>query len=94
MRGYVCIDGVDGHRPDMKHTDYFESRLLERDIRLEWCQYVVDHPLDHTVQEDGRIRYWGLVPETGKFLRVVLLEDGETFHNAFWDAAFRRRMIR
>jgi hypothetical protein len=31
----------------MKHTDYFESRLLEREIRLEWCQYVVDHALDH-----------------------------------------------
>jgi hypothetical protein len=42
------------------------------------------------VQRDGRVRYWGAVPELeGRVLRVVTLEDGETVHNAFPDRNFR-----
>jgi len=40
------------------------------------------------VQSDGRIRKWAWISEKGKFLRVVLLEDGETVHNAFFDRSF------
>jgi hypothetical protein len=29
-----------------------------------------------------------LLPEDGKCLRVILLEDGETVHNAFFDRTF------
>ncbi len=32
---------------------------------------------------------WGWIPEEGKFLRVILLEDGETVHNAFYDRSFK-----
>jgi hypothetical protein len=42
------------------------------------------------VQADGRIRRWSAIPEAeGKFLRVVLLADGETVHNAFFDRRFK-----
>jgi hypothetical protein len=41
------------------------------------------------VQDDGRIRLWGAAllanDEKSRILRVVLLEDGETVHNAFFD---------
>jgi hypothetical protein len=48
------------------------------------------HPTAEWVQADGRIRRWGNIPEAGgKYLRVVLLEDGETVHNAFFDRRFR-----
>ncbi len=41
-------------------------------------------------QSDGRIRYWGRVPEFGnRALRVVTLADGETVQNAFFDRDFR-----
>ena len=41
------------------------------------------------VQADGRIRFWGRVPEFGnRVLRVVTLEDGVTVHNAFLDRDF------
>ncbi len=41
------------------------------------------------MQEDGRIRLWASIPEAGNlYLRVVLLEDGETVHNAFFDRRF------
>ena len=59
------------------------------DIPLEWIQRVIEHPIKKLVQQDGRIRRWAAIPEAeGKYLRVVLLEDGETVHNAFFDRRF------
>lgn len=51
---------------------------------------MVHNPIDERIQADGRIRRWGYVPEVEMFLRVVLLEDGETVHNAFFDRRFRK----
>jgi hypothetical protein len=43
------------------------------------------------VQSDGRIRKWAWIPEAGKFLRVILLEDGKTVHNAFFDRSYKEK---
>lgn len=41
------------------------------------------------IQADGRIRRWAQIPEMdNRLLRVVLLADGETIHNAFFDRDF------
>jgi hypothetical protein len=32
---------------------------------------------------------WAKIDEIGKYLRVILLEDGETVHNAFLDRSYR-----
>jgi hypothetical protein len=41
------------------------------------------------VQRDGRIRRWCQVPEYGgRYLRVIVLADGETVHNAFFDRSY------
>jgi hypothetical protein len=46
-------------------------------------------PLREEVQPDGRIRRWVRIPgEPARYLRVVLLEDGLTVHNAFLDRRF------
>lgn len=46
-------------------------------------------PIREHIQDDGRIRRWIQVPEMGsRYLRVVLLPDGETVHNAFFDRRF------
>jgi hypothetical protein len=37
----------------------------------------------------GRIRCWGWVEELGHYVRVVLLEDGETLHTAMIDSTFK-----
>ena len=58
-------------------------------IELRWIERVIQYPVKETIQEDGRIRRWGLIPEEKKYLRVVLLSDGETVHNAFFDRGFR-----
>lgn len=58
-------------------------------IKDEWVQFVVEHPLREETQSDGRIRRWARIPEMGnRALRVILLEDGETIHNAFFDRDF------
>ena len=58
-------------------------------IRVEWIQHVVEHPVREVIQADGRIRRWAAIGEMqGRYLRVVLLPDGETVHNAFFDRSF------
>ncbi len=78
---------------DVKFTQYFlhmQARSDRSYIRLEWIQKVIDNPVDEFVQSDGRIRRWGKIAEAGgKYLRVILLEDGQTIHNAFFDRGFR-----
>ena len=73
----------------MKFTQYFQAIRTRPDralIRLEWIQQVVDHPEKEFVQQDGRIRRWARIAAMdGRALRVILLPDGETVHNAFFD---------
>ena len=58
-------------------------------IELEWIQYVIDHPEREVIQADGRIRRWAsIVGAEDRYLRVILLPDGETVHNAFFDRRF------
>ena len=77
----------------MKTTAYFEALRRRPDraaIRDEWVQRTIDSPIREVVQADGRIRRWSAVPEAeGKFLRVILLSDGATVHNAFFDRGFK-----
>lgn len=58
-------------------------------IPLEWIQRVADFPEREVLQADGRIRRWAAIGEAeGRYLRVILLPDGETVHNAFFDRNF------
>ena len=64
----------------MKFTQYFMAMRQRPDramIRMEWIQEVIEHPEKEVVQQDGRV------------LRVILLPDGETVHNAFFDRTFK-----
>ena len=76
----------------MKTTKYFDFRRQKPDrkiIKDEWIQRVIDSPIRKEVQSDGRMKLWGKIEEVDKYLRVILLEDGETVHNAFFDRAFK-----
>jgi hypothetical protein len=56
---------------------------------MEWIQQVVVHPIKEVIQQDGRVRRWASISEVaGKYLRVILLSDGQTVHNAFFDRSF------
>jgi len=77
----------------VKTTLYFEAIRHRPDrarIREDWIRRVIEKPLKEKVQVDGRIRRWGRIAEAGdRYLRVVLLPDGETVHNAFFDRGFQ-----
>ncbi len=76
----------------MKFTQYFLYRRQREDrssIKIEWIEQVIANPVKTIIQNDGRARKWGYISEEGKYLRVVVLEDGETVHSAFFDRSFR-----
>ena len=78
----------------MKTTRYFEEQVLRKRpfIRIEWIEAVLAAPLTRIVQPDRRIRLWAsVVDDSGKsyILRVVMLDDGETVHNALFDRNYR-----
>lgn len=77
----------------MKTTRYFDhvrARSDRRVIQDSWILMTIQNPIREEIQGDGRIRRWGRILEAGgRYLRVVLLDDGETVHNAFFDRNFK-----
>ncbi len=77
----------------MKTTQYFQytRQRPDRAIILDlWIEQVIKNPLREEIQSDGRIRRWARIAEMeNRALRVILLEDGETVHNAFFDRGFK-----
>lgn len=76
----------------MKYTQYFLYTRQRPDrayIKNEWIDFTIKNPVQTQRQADGRIRKWAKIEEEGKYLRVILLEDGETIHNAFFDRKFK-----
>ena len=60
-------------------------------ITTSWIMEVIDNPIETKIQSDGKIKKWAFIPEVGKYLRVILLEDGETVHNAFFDRDYEEK---
>jgi hypothetical protein len=76
----------------MKFTEYFlftRQRAGRAAIRDEWIKQTLENPVKTEIQSDGRIRKWRYIEEEGKYLRLILLPDGETVHNAFFDRGFK-----
>jgi len=70
----------------MKVTAYFAALRSRPDRAVK----AIAAPIRESVQAGGRIRRWTQVPEMeDRYLRVVLLSDGETVHNAFFDRRFQ-----
>ena len=76
----------------MKYTEYFlytKKRPDRSCIKEEWIQEAIKNPLKTEIQSDGRIRKWFYIKEVDKYLRIILLPDGITVHNAFFDRRFQ-----
>jgi len=52
-------------------------------------EFVIENPEKTVIQSDGRIRKWSKITEVNRYLRVILLEDGVTVHNAFFDRSYK-----
>jgi len=65
------------------------SRLDREVIQDAWIERAIAAPLREQIQTDGRIRRWARIPEfENRALRVILLPDAKTVHNAFFDRDF------
>jgi hypothetical protein len=93
LRATRCTQLVTANWTAMKVTKYFEatrSRPDRAQIRDEWIQQVIEFPDRKLIQQDGRIRRWAAIREAdNRYLRVVLLSDRETIHNAFFDRGYK-----
>ena len=74
----------------MKATHHYLEATRRRPDRTEvlnaWIELDVYQPANEAVQSDDRIRRWAPIDEAGgRQLRVALIPDAETFHNAFFD---------
>lgn len=78
---------------NLKFIQYFlalHTRPDRADIKMEWIEQTVLNPIKEAIQADGRIRRWAKIAEMeNRVLRVVLLSDGETVHNVFFDRTFK-----
>lgn len=79
-------------RPEWAFTAYFQATRQRPDraaIDLQWIVRTAAAPEHERAQDDGRLRRWRRIPEAGdRWLRVVLLDDARTIHNAFFDRGF------
>jgi hypothetical protein len=77
----------------MKTTTYFQMTRTRSDravIKDEWIKRVIESPEREHIQADGRIRRWASIDDMeGRYLRVILLSDRETVHNAFFDRSYK-----
>ncbi|HEV8661309.1 MAG TPA: hypothetical protein VGS96_22115 [Thermoanaerobaculia bacterium] len=74
----------------MKTTEHFERILRQRpQIKREWCERIANQRSFAETMPSGRIRCWGWVEEIKHYVRVVILEDGETLHTAMIDSKFK-----
>jgi len=76
----------------VKTTQYFSHTRTRADrarIQDEWIENAVANPQHQERQSDGRCKRWLYIESEAKYLRVIVLEDGETVHNAFFDRGFK-----
>lgn len=73
--------------PPFWRTRYFAFDVMPRrpDLDPIDIRKIIAQPDQKQLQPDGRIRLYGYSETLGCHLRVVLLSDGETVHNAFPD---------
>ena len=76
--------------PTTEYYQHTKGRSDRSAIQTDWVLRAIRTPEHEEVQSDGRIRRWARIPEFGgRALRVILLSDGVTVHNAFFDRDFR-----
>ena len=75
----------------MKTTEYFDVIRRRRTARIRdsWITRVIVRPEYERKQADGQSCDGPRIEEAGgRWLRVVVLADGATVHNAFFDRGF------
>jgi len=80
----------------MKTTPYFRNDVPQKHpeaVRYkDHIEIALHSPVEIHTQPDGRSRRWVYIPEEDKYMRVIVLPDGETVHNAMFDRNFKRKV--
>jgi hypothetical protein len=78
--------------PQTNYFQYVRQRPDRAIIKDEWISLAISRPDFEEIQSDGRIRRWVRISEFGnRVLRVILLADGQTVHNAFFDRNYQEK---
>lgn len=77
-------------RKTTRYYEYVRNRPDRVRIHDAWIELAISQPIAEEIQPDGRIRRWTFIQSEQRYLRVILLPDGETLHNAFFDRRFHR----
>ena len=75
----------------MKFTLYFEAMKQRPDrsnIRIEWIELAVNHPVKEVVQQDGRIRRWAKIAKMNGGISCYIAARWRNCYNAFFDRSF------
>jgi len=52
-------------------------------------KFVINNPIKTEIQSDGRIQKWARISEVNQY---ILLKNGKTVHNAFFDRAYKKEL--
>ncbi|MBT1450536.1 hypothetical protein KJ365_06540 [Glaciecola sp. XM2] len=80
----------------MQSTNYFKQKRLEPSqmhIKQRWIENTYLSPEFRLLQSDGRVSLFSKVSEmNNQYLRLILLKDGKTVRDAYFDKHFNPRM--
>jgi hypothetical protein len=74
-----------------KTSAYFRkiTPLKHPEATLEKVELALQNKVQERVQGNGFRQVYGYLPEEDRYMRVILLPDGETIENAFYDRGYR-----
>ena len=80
-----------------RYTTYFyksRQRNDRKNIKFSWIRDAIENPTKYKVQDNNRISVWKFIKSERKCLRVILMPDGRTIHNAYFDRDENRKQYR
>ena len=79
-----------------RYTKYFRDTQKRNDrkkIKMSDIYNTIEHPEEIKLQDNNRISVWKYIPSERKYLRVIVLKDGRTIHNAYYDRDQKKKYI-
>ncbi|TAL69987.1 MAG: hypothetical protein EPN82_05055 [Bacteroidetes bacterium] len=75
----------------MKFSEHFVNNVHPKRpyITVDMIEEILENPVRVELQDDKRMKLWGFSSKYNKYIRIVMLEDGETIHTAFFDRNFK-----
>lgn len=78
----------------MKFTKHFIEDVFPKRPYLteDLLDNIIRNPIEKETQNDNKVKLWGYSSLHNKYVRIILLEDQETVHTAFFDRNFKLKV--